>query len=981
MSIFVFLLIFIQTIEHVWQVTVQRKDLGSRKNIIGSYWLCLNSTARVLTLFKLPLTNPAESWEFPVMTIRRCGHSNCQFFMEMGRGTVTGAGELWMDLEDATVAQYVHGAVIEAMRNSAKEDLGPRQRTRSSSANEQNRPSLQQQQQPQQQPGWNPSTGGGPNNTNGMAQLRNRAESVPSRSRTTSENVVVTPPDGRPSSVMYMYDGVSTSPPIAVKSSMPSSYSMDDFDPPLYPSINSHIRSRLSHTATPENSLPKESTILEEERTDSYLLMSQVDGPAPSGSDYLSMTPRGHLSSSPSAHSVSSIGPLPSSRSSFSQGYGQGSSSLRGGYNANKSRAALPVTSAGPPPIKPPLHPLVQPTNNAYMEMSSPVSTAQSSWASPPSLPDAYLPMFPPGSAPGSVGTRSGTHTRSSSFCEDPPGESYVPMAPQSVASSVTSRDGDAGSYMDMQCGGGGGRRSVPRELSHHIRGRLSPASGSSLASSFTSGTPPVGRFQEYHLEKVASFLTPSEDEDSLSSLSCRQSRAYSVGSRPDMNPRTRKINAVAIQPDPAAGNSPMPAGGPLPPGGYPQSIIHQESRVRAYSVGSRVAPANGKLMSTSSNGSSSSVNSSRPEMEPTVLPAQQQQQQHRASPTHQVQPSQQQDDHQRKKSLSVPYLSCSTATAGQSSGNLPYAVSNPTGTFFRTLLSQQQQQQQVTGRRENDLMELNFNRGLNGLHNTSSDSLGVDQVDGAINSSYSTGQYGSTDSVGRSSVASTNSSTTGRPRSASNQSRPSTGSSRGISSAGKPKLESFRSREGRLRLERLESVPQGRDQDYIEYGENKAAAAAAAAAAAQQHRGLESPDIGPNPSKSKKEHQEHDSADEYVELAQPAAQHRSSISGVRLSVSEMEQTASGLVSPAGSEYMVMDGPSSRSKTTGSLNAVLHKIAGHHQPSDYIDMNYGGGHKRTPSHPGSVSDDLSYLPMDFTPRSSRNASRQSSQVN
>ena len=90
-------------------------------------------------------------------------------------------------------------------------------------------------------------------------------------------------------------------------------------------------------------------------------------------------------------------------------------------------------------------------------------------------------------------------------------------MAPQSVASSVTSRDEEGGSYMDMQY-----RRSVPREA-HHLRGRLSPASGSSLASSFTSGTPPAGRFQEYHLEKVSSFLTPSEDDDSLSPLSCRQ--------------------------------------------------------------------------------------------------------------------------------------------------------------------------------------------------------------------------------------------------------------------------------------------------------------------------------------------------------------------------------------------------------------------------------------------------------------------------
>ena len=908
-------------------MTAQRKELGSRKNIVGPYRLCLDTTSRVLTLFKMPLTQPPELWEFPVMTIRRCGHSNCQFFMEMGRGTMTGAGELWMDLEDAAVAQNVHGAVIEAMRNSAKEDLGPRPRTRSSSANEQNRPSLQ--------PSWNaPSAPVVPTSSGGV--LRNRADSVPSRSRTTSESVIVTPPDGRPASVLYSQEGPSTSPPIAVVKSIPSSYSMEDFETPLHP-VNNHIRSRLSHQATPENSLPKESTILEEDLRDCYLLMEP-----PTTSDYLSMTPRGHLSSSPSAQSVSSM--------SQTRALSSSNSSIRGGY---KSRVT-PAPS-GPPPIKPPLHP-----QNPYMEMSSPVTT--SSWASPPSVHDGYMPMYPSANGPGSVGTRSGTHTRSSSFCEDGGGggaagpESYVPMAPQSVASSVTSRDEDGGSYMDMQY-----RRSVPRDVHHHhLRGRLSPASGSSLASSFTSGTPPVGsagRFQEYHLEKVASFLTPSEDDDSLSSLSCRQSRAYSVGSRPEI--RSRKMSTVNQDQVPPTATAAAPA---APSTGYSvtahHSVGNQDSRVRAYSVGSRVAPGNCKL-SASNNGSSSSVSSSRNELEPAEKPSHQ-------SPTH---GQQQPEETQRKKSLSVPYLGSSTPAG--SATNIAYAGSNPTGTFFRTLLSQQQQTATTAAARRdsgNDLMEMEF-RALNGF-NTSTDSLGIDQVDCATSSSYN-GQFGSSDSVGRSSVASTNSSTTGaggRPRSASNQSRPSFGSNRSIvvggGGGGKPKLDSFRSREGRARLDRLESVPQGRDQDYIEYGESR------------QHLrgGLESPDVSGPKSVGKTDHDQ-DSADEYVELAQPASRS----SHARLSVSESEHATgnSGVVSP-GSDYMSMDASSSKNKTVASLNRVLYQIARDPSSPGYIDMNYNS--KRTPSHPGSVTDDFTYLPMDYTPRSSRNPSRQSSQV-
>ena len=88
---------------------------------------------------------------------------------------------------------------------------------------------------------------------------------------------------------------------------------------------------------------------------------------------------------------------------------------------------------------------------------------------------------------------------------------------------------------------------------------------------------------------------------------------------------------------------------------------------------------------------------------------------------------------------------------------------------------------------------------------------------------------------VVRSSVTSTNSSTAdagGRSRSASHQSRPSFGSNRSIV-GGKPKLNSFRFREGRARLERLESDPQDRDQDYIECGESR-----------QHLRGLESPNV-----------------------------------------------------------------------------------------------------------------------------------------
>lgn len=82
---------------------------------------------------------------------------------------------------------------------------------------------------------------------------------------------------------------------------------------------------------------------------------------------------------------------------------------------------------------------------------------------------------------------------------------SYVPMNP------ISSDDG----YVDMSPGGG-----------RHVN--MSPAAS---ISSVTSGTPSTDmRFAEYHLEKVTSYLTPSEEDETSSTD--RPIRAYSVGSR-----------------------------------------------------------------------------------------------------------------------------------------------------------------------------------------------------------------------------------------------------------------------------------------------------------------------------------------------------------------------------------------------------------------------------------------------------------------
>ena len=730
---------------------MRNKELASRKNIVGPHRLCL--TSRVLKLVKMPMsctsggTNPVDLnspdiWEFPLMNIRRCGYKNCHFFMELGRGSVTGAGELWMEAEEAATAHSMHAMIVDAMRNCAKEDLAPRQRTRSSSANEQNRPTNFS---------WN-------NPPVSTASIRSRADSVPSqqsqpyRTRTISDGVTDT--SGRPSEspgrALSVY--LDASPPamsspagsmgLYLNESAASSFSNDDYDTHLalqmaadgartgLHGVHGH---RFSHTATPENSLPKDLTILEEGSPyPDYLSMSiGLDGTphdTSNSADYLAMTPRASsmLSSSPSARSISSV-----------LGRSTSSVATSGGIRPAKTRPSF-----SSPPIKPALH------QNPYMEMTSPVTPPTASW-SPPNNSDNgnYMSMQP--------GTRSGTHTRSSSLGEDVP-DGYVPMAPQSVASSLASRDGhldEPGPYMDMSRWNPGNtnyRRSVPRDVTYGARGRLSPASSSSLASSMTSGTPSVpfgtpplpsgmpGRFNEYHLEKVASLLTPSEDDDELSSLRCRQSRAYSVGSRPELAASRRKIAAKME----AAGSSLAP--GHIS-GSSTSAGLDVAARVRAYSVGSRVtapSPANGQLSADSS------LNSSRHEVGAAS-----------ASAGVQAPSGPSADEAQRKKSMSVPTL-----------GSSPVSVSwsNPTGTFLRNLLGT---------RRENDLMEMEFAAGAapeSGPkgHYTSNDSLiggssvaGMDQIDGHRSTDLSyLAAFGSSDSVGRASVSSTNSGG-GRPR------------------------------------------------------------------------------------------------------------------------------------------------------------------------------------------------------------------------
>ncbi|XP_031836373.1 insulin receptor substrate 1 chico isoform X6 [Nomia melanderi] len=259
--------------EHVWQVTMQKKGLGERKNIHGPYRLCL--TDRILSLVKIGETDSSDSLDFPLVCIRRCGRMDRIFYMEVGRSAVTGGGELWMEAEDSNITNNMHDAIVNAMSSSRnnKDDVGPQQRTRSYTATEASKPIfvLQCRHAGQKFHNFSPL---GPN-------VRDRSDSLPSRARTTSEshptsvqshprNAHFVPHILRPHS-MYVRGGLSYSPPITSMPTSPgsvacstdsagSSLSMDDGGESA---LEESAVSRYGHSLTPD-----EPVILEENGDD-----------------------------------------------------------------------------------------------------------------------------------------------------------------------------------------------------------------------------------------------------------------------------------------------------------------------------------------------------------------------------------------------------------------------------------------------------------------------------------------------------------------------------------------------------------------------------------------------------------------------------------------------------------------------------------------------------------------------------------------
>uniref|UniRef100_A0A8D2LI67 Insulin receptor substrate 1 n=1 Tax=Varanus komodoensis TaxID=61221 RepID=A0A8D2LI67_VARKO len=96
----------------VWQVAVRPRGLGHAKSLAGLYLLCL--AERSVALVRSGSAVAAVLLQ--LLSVRRCGHAENYFFLEVGRSAATGPGELWMQVEDPVVARHMHETILEAMK-------------------------------------------------------------------------------------------------------------------------------------------------------------------------------------------------------------------------------------------------------------------------------------------------------------------------------------------------------------------------------------------------------------------------------------------------------------------------------------------------------------------------------------------------------------------------------------------------------------------------------------------------------------------------------------------------------------------------------------------------------------------------------------------------------------------------------------------------------------------------------------------------
>ena len=91
----------------VWKVKIVSRGLGGVKNITGSYKLCLKEN----TLYFVNPVSQDVIIEEKLYYVRKFGYSDNHVFMEFGRSTALGPGEIWMEVGDPLIAQKIEDSL------------------------------------------------------------------------------------------------------------------------------------------------------------------------------------------------------------------------------------------------------------------------------------------------------------------------------------------------------------------------------------------------------------------------------------------------------------------------------------------------------------------------------------------------------------------------------------------------------------------------------------------------------------------------------------------------------------------------------------------------------------------------------------------------------------------------------------------------------------------------------------------------------
>ncbi|XP_025409244.1 insulin receptor substrate 1-B isoform X2 [Sipha flava] len=183
--------------EHIWHISILKKELGMNANLMGLTGLCLCD--KKVTIMKYPTKSKKQKTiDIMLTSIRRCGALDTFFYMEVGQSSPFGSGHIWMDTWNSEVAKSIHETIMGA--SSRTHD--PRFRMRSSSFNEGSRlincPSRQRSSfYDENNPGLRYKNNSQSSSTlnNGNVDLartgsvRQRCDSMPLRPRTISENI------------------------------------------------------------------------------------------------------------------------------------------------------------------------------------------------------------------------------------------------------------------------------------------------------------------------------------------------------------------------------------------------------------------------------------------------------------------------------------------------------------------------------------------------------------------------------------------------------------------------------------------------------------------------------------------------------------------------------------------------------------------------------------------------------------------------